>query len=165
MELMTPTTPSANRWAVAASSLLKRFIWAVTGCRPPEDWWLRYSDRRAKPRLKVHFQAQISGESGLRGVRGVNINSDGALILTTQPLAPESVVVFHVKSFGLMGFAKVRYCTERGLFSYAIELSFPSPLMRHEIGTWQFHRVHQTDNGWSVESEASMNLSPALRAA
>jgi hypothetical protein len=74
-------------------------------------------------------------------------------------------VVFHVKGLGLMGFAKVGHCTEWGLFSYAIELPFPSPLMRHEIGTWRFHRVHQTDRGWSVESEASMNLSPVLRTA
>ncbi len=123
-----------------------------------------YCDRRAEPRLRVHFLAQISGESGLRCIRGVNINGGGALLLTTHPLPTQSVVLFHVKSLGLMGFAQVRHCAARGVNSYAIGIGFPSPLMRDEIGTWQFHRVHQTDSGWSVEMETSMNLGTTVRA-
>ncbi len=83
--------------------------------------------------------ALISGESGSCWVHGVNITSGGALLLATKPLPPESVVLLQVKSLGLMGFAQVRHCAERGVNSYAIGVGFPSPLMR--MGTWRFHRV------------------------
>jgi len=162
---MTQTTPSANGWVVGASRLLKRGLMAAARLSQSANRPSAYSDRRAEPRLRVDFLAQISGESGLRWVRGVNITSGGALLLAAQPLPPQSMVLFHVKSLGLMGFAQVRHCAERGMNSYAIGVSFPSPLMRDEIGTWQFHRVHETDGGWSVEVEASMNLSPTVRAA
>ena len=100
---------------------------------------MAYSDRRAEPRLKVHFLAQISGEVGSCEVRGVNITSGGALLLATKPLPPESVVLLQAKSLGLMGFAQVRHCAERGANSYAIGVGFPSPPMR--MGTWRFQRV------------------------
>jgi hypothetical protein len=164
MELMAQVSPSANRWVFKASSLLKRGFRSVTSCYRPEKKRLRYSDRRAEPRLKVLFEARISSESGSRGARGVNLHCGGALLLTKQPLAPESVVFVHLKNFGLMGFAQVRHCTKRGVY-YAIGVEFPKPLMRDEIGTWQFHRVRQTEGGWSVEMEASMNLSSPTRAA
>ena len=126
---------------------------------------LAYSDRRAEHRLKVAFAVGIAGESGPRVARGVDINCGGALMLATRPLAPESVVFVHVKNFGLMGFAQVRHCTARGVNLYAIGVEFPKPLMRDEIGTWQFHRVRQNDSGWSVELETSMNLGTTIRVA
>jgi hypothetical protein len=95
----------------------------------------------------------------------VDINCGGALMLATRPLAPGSVVFVHVKNFGLMGFAQVRHCTARGVNLYAIGVEFPKPLMRDEIGTWQFHRVRQNDSGWSVELETSMNLGTTIRVA
>ena len=98
-------------------------------------------------------------------VRGVDIHPCGALVLTRKALAPKSVVFVQLTTFGLIGFAEVRHCTSQGLLSYAIQLNFPNPLMMEEVGTWQFLRVCQTDGGWSEEWEASMNLSPALRAA
>jgi hypothetical protein len=165
MELMAQVTPSANRWAFRASSLLKRGLRAATGGIWPENQRLAYSDRRAETRLKVPFEARISGGSGSREARGVDIHCGGASILATRPLAPESVIFVHVKNFGLMGFARVRYCTKRGVNSYAIGVEFPKPLMRDEIGTWQFHRIRQTDSGWSVELETSMNLGTTVRAA
>jgi hypothetical protein len=49
---------------------------------------------------------------------------------------------------------------------YAIGVEFPKPLMRDEIGTWEFHRVRQTESGgWSVELETSVNLGSTVRAA
>jgi hypothetical protein len=164
MELMTQTTPSANRWVSRASSLLKRGLWAATGGNRRKNRTLGHRDRRFSPRLKVQFEAKISDESGSLEARGVDIHRDGALVLARQPLAPKSVVFVQLKSFGLMGFAQVRHCTERGESNYAIGVEFPAPLMREEVGTWQFQRVCQTDNGWSEEWEASMNLSTALRA-
>ena len=165
MESMAQVTPSAKRWAFRASSLLKRGFQAATGCNWLENRRLTYSDRRAEPRLKVPFAARISGESGSRSARGVDIHCGAALIMATRPLAPESLVFFHAKNFGLMGFAQVRHCTSRGLNLYAIGVEFPKPLMRDEIGTWQFHRIRQTDSGWSVEMETSVNLGTTVRAA
>src|SRR5271157_1195698 len=165
MELMAQVTRSASRWVSKASSLLKRGLRAATGCDWPENRRLRYRDRRMEPRLKVPFEARISGDCGSRGARGVDIHSNGALILTTRPLAPGSMIFVHVRNFGLMGFAQVRHCTARRVNSYAIGVEFPKPLMQDEIGTWQFNRVRQTDTGWSVEMETSMNLGTTVRAA
>ena len=162
---MTLVSSSANRWVVGVSRLLKRGLLAAARLSRSEDRPSAYKDRRTEPRLRVHFLARISDESGSRWVRGENLASGGALLLATQPLPPGSVVLFHAKSLGLMGFAQVRHCAERGVNRYAIGVRFPSPLMRDEIGTWEFHRVHQTDGGWSTEVETSMNLSPAVRAA
>jgi hypothetical protein len=91
--------------------------------------------------MKVRFQARISNESGWMRVRGVNVHAEGALVVASQPLAPMSVVFVHLKSFGLMGFARVRHCTERGLWRYAIGVEFPAPMMREQPGSWQFHQV------------------------
>jgi hypothetical protein len=164
MESMTPTVPSANRWVSRAFSLLKRGLWAVTGRNGSADRPLECCERRCDHRLQVHFDAKLSSESGSMQVRGVDIHRDGALVLTRLPLAPKSVVFVRLKTFGLMGFAQVRHCTKRGWWNYAIGVEFPASLMRDEVGTWQFHHVRQTDGGWSAEYEASMNLSPALRA-
>jgi hypothetical protein len=165
MELMAQVAPSANRWLFRASSLLERGFQAVTGGNWPGNRRLAYSDRRAEHRLKVPFAVGIAGESGPRVGRGVDIHCGGALILATRPLAPESVIFLHVKNFGLMGFAQVRHCSARGVNLYAIGVEFPKPLMRDEIGTWQFHRVRQNDSGWSVELETSMNLGTTIRVA
>jgi hypothetical protein len=48
---------------------------------------------------------------------------------------------------------------------YAIGVEFPKPLMRDEIGTWEFLRIRQTDTGWPVELETSMSLGTPVRAA
>ena len=165
MESMTQVAPSANCQAFRASSLLKRGLRAVADCIRPDNPRPARSDRRAEPRLKVGFDVGISGEFGWRGARGLDLHNCGALILATRPLTPESMVFVHLKSFGLMGFAKVRHCTARGVNRYAIGVEFPKPLMRDEIGTWEFHRIRQTDTGWSVELETSMNLGTTARAA
>jgi hypothetical protein len=109
-------------------------------------------DRRVNHRLKVHFEAKISRESGWMRVRGLNVHAEGALFMASEPLAPQSVVFVRLKSFGLMGFAQVRHCTDREPWGYAIGVEFPTPLMREEAGPWQFHQVRQTDSGgWGNE--------------
>lgn len=165
IESMARVTPSTNCRAFRASSLLKRGLRAAADCIRPDNPPPAHNDRRAEPRLKVVFDVSVSGEFGSRGARGLDLHNSGALILATRPLAPESMVFVHLKSFGLMGFAKVRHCTKRGVNRYAIGVEFPKPLMRDEIGTWEFHRIRQTDTGWSVELETSMNLGTTARAA
>jgi hypothetical protein len=147
IESMTQVTPSTNCRAFSASSLLKRGLRAAADCIRPDNRRPAHNDRRAEPRLKVVFDVSISGEFGSRGARGLDLHNSGALILAAQPLAPESMVFVHVKSFGLMGFAKVRHCTARGVNRYAIGVEFPKPLMRDAIGTWEFHHIRQTDTG------------------
>jgi hypothetical protein len=97
--------------------------------------------------MKVAFDVSISGDFDSRRARGPDLQNCGALFLATRPLAPESMVFVHVKSFGLMGSAKVRHCTARGVNRHAIGVEFPTPLMRDEIGTWEFHHIRQTDTG------------------
>ena len=100
-----------------AFSLLKRGLWAVAGRSRPEG------------RLKGHFKAKIYDQSGWMRVRGVNMHAEGALVMASKPLAPESPVFVHLKSFGLMGFGQVRHCTKRGPWRYAIGVGFPAPLI------------------------------------
>ncbi len=158
---MAQATSFAVRWA----GLLKRRLRTASDCLPPEMRRRAYRNRRAEPRLNVPFEVKIAGESCPRWARGVNLTAGGALMLVARPLAPESVVFVHVRNFGLMGFARVRHCTARGVNNYAVGVEFPSPLMMDEIGTWQFHRVRQTDSGWSMELATSINLGTAVRAA
>jgi hypothetical protein len=115
----------------------------MTGRRRPENRPWDRPDRRFSHRLKGHFEARISSESGCMRVRGVDMHAEGALVVASQPLAPQSVVFVQLKSFGLTGFAQVRHCTERGPWRYAIGVHFPTPLMQEQAGPWQFHRVCQ----------------------
>ena len=135
MESMAQITASANGWPSRASGILKRVLWAVTGRKRPENWPPGQGDRRVSHRLEVRFEAKISSRTGWMRVRGVNLHPEGALIIANRPLAPQSIVFVRLKSFGLMGFAQVRYCTERGPWSYAIGVSFPAPLMRERRST------------------------------
>lgn len=153
---MAQTTASANGWASRAFSIVKRALWAVTGRRP---WNLPWGqpDRRVGHRLKVHFDARISGESGWMRVRGVNLHPEGALVIAGEPSTPQSVVFVRLKSFGLIGFAQVRHCTRLGPWSYAIGVQFPAPLMQEQAGPWQFHQVSQTGGGgWKEKPDAAL---------
>jgi hypothetical protein len=143
MESMAQTTASANDRASGAFSILKRGLCAVAGRGRPENWQLGQPDRRVNRRVKVRFQARICNESGSMRARGVNLHADGALLIASQPLAPQSVVFVHLKSFGLMGCARVRHCTGRGLWRYAIGVEFPTPMMREQAGSWQVRQVFQ----------------------
>jgi hypothetical protein len=93
--------------------------------------------------MKVRFDARISNESGSMRARGVNLHADGALLIASQPLALQSMVFVHLKSLGLMGCARVRHCTACGLWSYAIGVEFPTPMMREQVGSWQVRQVFQ----------------------
>ena len=143
MVSMAQTTASANGWASRVFSILKRGLCAVAGRRRSENWQSGQPDRRVHRRVKVRFQARISNESGSMRVRGVNLHADGALLIASQPLAPQSVVFVHLKSLGLMGCARVRHCTGRGLGGYAIGVEFPTPMMREQAGSWQVRQVFQ----------------------
>jgi len=143
MESMLQTTAFANDRASGAFSILKRGLCAVAGRRRSRNWQLGQPDRRVNHRMKVRFDARISNESGSMRARGVNLHADGALLMASQPLAPQSVVFVHLKSFGLMGCARVRHCTGRGLWGYAIGVEFPTPMMREQAGSWQVRQVFQ----------------------
>ena len=143
MVSMAQTTASANGWASRVFSILKRGLCAVAGRGRPQNRQLGQPDRRVHHRVKVRFQARISNESGSMRVRGVNLHADGALLIASQPLAPQSVVFVHLKSLGLMGCARVRHCTGRGLGRYAIGVEFPTPMMREQAGSWQVRQVFQ----------------------
>jgi hypothetical protein len=44
-----------------------------------------------------------------------------------------------------MDFAYVRHCSARGVSGYFIGLEFRSPLMREELGQWQFQHIRQSE--------------------
>jgi hypothetical protein len=129
IESMTQTIASANGWASMAFSLLKRGLWAVAGRSRREGRALGQPERRLNHGLKGHFKAKIYDQSGWMRVRGVNMHAEGALVMASKPLAPQSPVFVHLKSLGLMGFGQVRHCTRRGPWRYAIGVGFPAPLM------------------------------------
>ena len=92
MESMLQTTAFANDRASGAFSILKRGLCAVAGRGRPENRPLGQPDRRVNHRMKVRFDARISNESRWMRVRGVNMHAEGALVIASQPLAPQSVV-------------------------------------------------------------------------
>ena len=140
---MAQTVASANNWVSRASGLLKHGLRAVAGASRPESWPPGQPDRRLSLRMKVRFEAKVSTKSGWMRVRGVNMHQEGALVMASQPLALQSRVFVHLTSLGLMGFARVRHCTDQGPWRYAIGLEFPAPLMREAPGCWHFHQVRQ----------------------
>ena len=95
----------------------------------------------------MYFEAKVARESGWMRARGVNMHAEGAMVVASRPLKPQSVVFVRLKSLGLMGYAQVRHCTERWLGGYAIGMVFRAPLMQEEVGRWQFQQVHQSDGG------------------
>jgi len=147
---------SALRWVCGASNFLRSRRRPVA---QPEPGGQSRQERRFNHRLRVNYEGALFGPGRAIAVRGLDIHRDGAGVISKQPFAPGSVVFVHLKSFRLRGFAHVRHCTPQDASSYLLGLEFRSPLMREEAGNWQFHRISNSDSGWSREWEAS--LAPA----
>jgi len=104
----------------------------------------QFIERRSYPRLKFRFTAVLEVNGQRFQARGTDLHRLGAGISSDLPLPLGALVFLHAKPYGLMGWAEVRWCAERGLSRYQIGLEFRSPLMRAEVGTWQFHYVPST---------------------
>jgi hypothetical protein len=104
--------------------------------------------RRRVPRRALKFKAVLGvGDCRLKA-RGVNFSENGAMIITNRPLPVKSVVLIYLKSLRLMGFARVRHCSARGLRKHSVGLEFGGPLMPAHVG-WQIQHVDVNTGKWA----------------
>ena len=104
--------------------------------------------RRRVPRQAFKFRAVLCVKDRRLKARGVNFSENGAMIITNRPLPVKSVVLVYVKSLRLMGYARVRHCSARGLWKHAVGLEFGGPLMREHVG-WQIQHVDVNTSEWA----------------
>jgi hypothetical protein len=101
----------------------------------------RNEQRRRYERDKRPFEAVLSIASGSLPVQGIDLHKYGAGVISPMPLPPGSVIFIHLKTRGVVGFAHVRHCTQRGRQSFAVGLEFPTELMPKEDGAWSCQRL------------------------
>ena len=99
------------------------------------------SERRAYARMKLDFRALLHFNGRRLQVRGIDFHRAGSCVRSDQPLPVGAVVLFCAKSYGLIGWATVRWCAWRSSSQYYVGLEFRSPLIRAEVGNWQFSYV------------------------
>jgi hypothetical protein len=98
-------------------------------------------ERRAYARMKLDFRAFLHFNGRRLQVRGIDFHRAGSCVRSNQPLPVGAVVFFCAKSYGLIGWATVRWCAWRSPSQYYVGLEFRSPLIRAEVGNWQFSYV------------------------
>lgn len=99
------------------------------------------TDRRAYTRVKTRFEGSVDLDGQRVPVHGMDLHRAGAGIMADAQLPVGSLVFFYERTHGLMGWASVRWCSWRGGSKYFAGLEFRSPLMRAEVGNWQFSYV------------------------
>lgn len=104
--------------------------------------------RRRVPRRILKFRAVVCAKNCRWKARGVNFSENGAMVITNHPLPVKSVVLVYLKSLRLMGFARVRHCSARGLWKHAVGLEFRGPLMRERAG-WRFEYADGNTGQWA----------------
>ena len=98
-------------------------------------------ERRSYVRKKLDFRAFLHFNGRRLQVRGIDFHRAGSCVRSDQPLPVGAVVFFCAKSFGLIGWATVRWCAWRNPSQYYVGLEFRSPLILAEVGNWQFSYV------------------------
>ena len=109
---------------------------------------ISFEERRAVKRERVSFMAEIDGPEGLTSVRGIDIHSEGTLVLSRKLIPVGTAVYVQLKSFDLGGLAEVRHCTSRK-GQYALGLQFRGHVVR-QAGTWQTKRVYNDGAAWTA---------------
>src|ERR1051326_4294032 len=135
---MKRTTPRQNPLAFRVRTVLEFVPW---GTEPKSDSTAKpiaSINRRIFARTKVRGTATLDCSASPLKVQVNDLHECGAGIRSNKPLAPGSIVFVHFHEFKLMGFAHVRHCSNRGMWSYAIGLEFRSSLMSEELGRWHF---------------------------
>ena len=129
-------------WGAAAVSIVAWFL--VRAARPLP---IVMDERRAFPRPGLAFRASIKlqkrdGSPATIKVRGSNLTTFGAQVVSRYPLLPGSVVFIDLHSYKLLGVAHIVHCKAHWL-KYCIGMEFRSPLMRSYEGTWALSVVNQ----------------------
>lgn len=104
--------------------------------------------RRRVPRRALKFKAMVCAKNSRLKARGVNFSENGAMVITNRPLPVKSLVRVYLKSLRLMGYARVRHCSARGLWKHTVGLEFGGPLMRERVG-WQVEHVDVNTGEWA----------------
>ena len=121
-------------------------------------WWSSApeDERRAIPRQRMRFQAQIEGAAnpGMVTADGIDIHQQGAMVVSERAWVKGSVVWLELKCFRVAGYAVVRHCTPRKTRGYVTGLEFRGPLQRHETGTWEIRRIRDTESTWTETDDA-----------
>ena len=71
------------------------------------------TDSRYYNRYPTRFKGWLVFNGQKRAIRGVDLNTSGALITSRVPLAPGDSVFLYIASARLMGWAEVRHCGRR----------------------------------------------------
>jgi len=109
-------------------------------------------ERRAVPRKRMRFEAQIELLDGSTPAVGVDIHEDGARILSSRGWEAGSVIFLRLTEVQLGGFAEIRHCVERPDGRFSIGLAFRGPLLPQ--GTeWQIRRIVQVDDAWTEKDD------------
>jgi hypothetical protein len=99
------------------------------------------AERRRRKRAREPFQAVLTVYGRLLPVQGIDLHEFGAGVLSPMSIEPGTNLFIDLKSKGVVGFAYVRHCTERGKGHFAIGLEFPTELMPRQPGDWNYTRV------------------------
>ena len=111
-------------------------------------------ERRANPRKRMRFDAEIQKLNGVFPVVGVDIHEDGARILAKQSWVTGTVLFLKLPDVQLGGFAEVRHCTQRKDGRFTIGLAFRGPLIP-QGAQWQVQRVCQpATDAWTSRDDA-----------
>ncbi len=110
----------------------------------------------------MRFEAEIQRVDGIFPVIGVDINEDGAKVLSKRGWEPGTILFLKLNDVQLGGFAEVRHCTLRKDRRYAIGLAFRGRLVL-QGQTWQIQRVCQTDEGAWTKRDDGGDASPKPR--
>lgn len=112
---------------------VRLFVKLKTDTPPPVPARPPRANNRFHDRLpvKCRFSIYSDDHKGQRCIvgRGINMSNSGALVETTEPIRPKTLVYVKADGLGLMGSATVRHCTPNGS-KFRIGLHFPNPLIR-----------------------------------
>jgi hypothetical protein len=135
----------------------------VTPSYPTKLGWLkaklrcgldRSSERRTARRERLTFKAEIDGPAGSVQAKGVDINAQGAMVVSRQAWAIGTKLFTRIKDLKLGGIAEVRHCTERKDGSFAVGLEFRGPFTT-QAGTWRIQRIYTEDGEWTTIDDYS----------
>jgi hypothetical protein len=108
----------------------------------------------------MRFEAELQRVDSVVPVVGVDINEDGAKVLSKQAWQQGTILFLNLKGVQLGGFAEVRHCTLREDRRYAVGLAFRGALVP-QGQTWQIQRVCETDEGpWTKRDDGMVSEEP-----
>jgi hypothetical protein len=115
----------------------------------------------------MRFQAQIEGPThpGPVTAKGVDIHTQGAMVVSERAWVKGEVVWLELKCFRLAGYAVVRHCTPRKERGYATGLEFRGPLKRHESGKWEIRHIRSGSDVWTSGDDVELSLEDLSRVA